>query len=78
MRTILRWGNLLYPQKPVKKRQKEAICAKCQELINIGTEYIPVKYDDGFVDKIYGAYHPECWEQQLTLQDKLIVNKVSS
>lgn len=45
------------------KRKCSKTCNKCNGTIEIGDQYTVVKYDDGFISKVYGVYHNECWEE---------------
>lgn len=44
------------------KRQNNYPCKVCNIDITIGEKYIGVKYNDGFKYRLFGAFHPQCWE----------------
>lgn len=45
------------------KRKNSKACAQCASDININERYMSVTYNDGFVRKNIGAFHPHCWEE---------------
>lgn len=54
--------NHLIPKKKIKKRNNYP-CSLCGKDINIGEKYISVTYDDGFLKKLSGAYHINCYKK---------------
>lgn len=50
----------LIPTEKVK-RSGDYPCSVCKKEIELGTSYMSVFFNDGFMKKPYGAFHTECW-----------------
>lgn len=44
-----------------KKAKSPKPCSHCNLDVNVGDRFIDVKYFDGFLDKLFGIFHIECW-----------------
>lgn len=50
----------LIPQLTTKTKEAKP-CKECTKNIEIGEKYFSVTYNDGFVKKLFGAFHKNCW-----------------
>ncbi len=48
-----------------RTKRTVAPCEHCNLDINSGDRFMDVKYFDGFLDKLFGRYHVNCWKDFL-------------
>jgi len=57
----------------IKVKQKiEKPCKFCGEQIELKTQFVSVEYFDGFTKRDFGAFHLNCWEKYLIMNNYVL------